>query len=456
VRAGLKRVLRALAAVPPFAVLGVTWLLVILYAYPGQMTVDSYDHLREARTGLYTDAHPPILNLLFKVADAIVKGPVLMLFAQTVMLLLGLYLVLRRRFSKPAAAWIASAMFLSPPVMLPMTMIWKDGLMAGAMMLGLAGMLSTKYRSAKIAGLVAIFIATAVRYNAFAGTFGLVVFAFEWRPMRWYKRYAISFVTWLAITMAAFRINDAMTDVHMHYWHTSLALYDIAGTLTYTDDDLTDAQVMDLCAGTGLQITTNIQVEMRSMYSTRDFFSLVANQDHRLWNVPLGGTDPPPAAQVAAIEAAWKRIVTKYPHGYVKHRVSVLSKVLALKIGRITGLVSQRDYFNYLGDGYGLHVHSWKFQYALSDAERWLSENMLFMFRPWVYLLVAIGLLLMALRLPDALALLLSGIGMESTLVFLAPSTDYRYSHWMITATIVAFAILLGTRLQKARAQPST
>lgn len=436
--------------------LGVTWLLVFLYAYPGQMTVDSFDHLREARTGFYTDAHPPFLNLVFKVADAIVKGPLLLLVAQTVMLLLGLYLVLRRRFSKPAAAWLASAMFLAPPVMLPMSMIWKDGVMAGAMMLGLAGMLSTKYRSAKIAGLIAIFVATAVRYNAFAGTFGLVVFAFEWRPMRWYKRYAISLVTWLVITLAAFRMNDAMTDVHMHYWNTSLALYDIAGTLTYIDDDLTDEQVMDLCAGTDLQITKNIHRQMREMYSTRDFFSLVANEDRRLWSVPLGGTDPPPAAQVAAIEAAWKRVVTKYPYPYVKHRVSVLAKVLALKINRITGLVVQRDHFSYLGDPYGVHVHSWKFQFAASSAMRWLSENMLWMFRPWVYLLVAIGLLFMALRLPDALALLLSGIGMESTLVFLAPSTDYRYSHWMITATIVAFAILLGTRLQKARDQPAS
>ena len=37
---------RRIAALPPFAVLLIGWLFLILYAFPGQMTQDSFDHLR--------------------------------------------------------------------------------------------------------------------------------------------------------------------------------------------------------------------------------------------------------------------------------------------------------------------------------------------------------------------------------------------------------------------------
>jgi len=43
---------------------------------------------------------------------------------------------------------------------------------------------------------------------------------------------------------------------------------------------------------------------------------------------------------------------------------------------------------------------------------------------------------------------------MESSLLFLAHSTDYRYSHWMVISTILG-AIFLGVRrhrMSRARA----
>jgi hypothetical protein len=49
---GLGRsIVQRLRALPPLAVLGIGWGLVLLYAYPGQMVFDSYDHLMEGGPG---------------------------------------------------------------------------------------------------------------------------------------------------------------------------------------------------------------------------------------------------------------------------------------------------------------------------------------------------------------------------------------------------------------------
>jgi hypothetical protein len=68
-------------------------------------------------------------------------------------------------------------------------------------------------------------------------------------------------------------------------------------------------------------------------------------------------------------------------------------------------------------------------------------------FVPWMYVLLAlvIGGLAVATRHREALALCLSGLAMEATLFFLAPSHDYRYSHWLVVATCLA-AVLAGVR----------
>jgi len=65
---------RAIAALPPLAVLGIAWAVFLVYAFPGVMTQDSFDHLREARAGIYSDAHPPIINLVWKVSEQLIAG----------------------------------------------------------------------------------------------------------------------------------------------------------------------------------------------------------------------------------------------------------------------------------------------------------------------------------------------------------------------------------------------
>src|SRR5690349_19243591 len=118
----------------------------LLYAYPGVMTIDSFDQLAEARAGFYTDSHPPAMAALWRVIDHVVPGPLGMLVLQLTCLEAGIYLLLRRAMSRRAAAIVTAALLVFPPIAVPMTVIWKDCLMAGFLVLGIAGVLAVDRR----------------------------------------------------------------------------------------------------------------------------------------------------------------------------------------------------------------------------------------------------------------------------------------------------------------------
>ena len=452
-RAG-RAIARRLGALPPLAILGIGLAVFLVYGFPGQMTQDSFDHLREMRTGVYSDSHPPALNLIWKVLDYVIAGQFGMLLLQGTTFLAGLYFIFRRVFAPRRAAWIAVGVFVFPPVMMPMVVIWKDCVMAGFLALGVAGLRSER-RGRRLWGLVAMFGAMAVRYNALGATLPLVVLLFEWRPgMHWLRRYALSTAAWLATTFGAFGLNAAITDHEMHYWHSSLALYDIVGTLAHLDEDLPDAELRELLAGTDLLIQQDIHAAARKNYSTRDFFPIVNSETHTMWNVPINGYVPAPEAQRDAIARAWWDTITRYPGAYARHRLAVTAEVIGLGDAPAAGAITKREFrwpgfANEMGLGTGWS----KLQRKLTKWMRALWRNTP-IFVPYVYLFAALILLPLALRQRDVLAILLSGLAMEGTLVLLAHSNDYRYSHWMVITTI-AGAIILGARRYRAAARPA-
>ncbi len=429
---------------PPLVVLITAWLLLIVYAFPGQITQDSLDHLVEARTGVYTDGHPPVLSLLFKVADTLIAGPFGMLVLQATLVLAGLYLVMRRVFSQRRAAWISAALFVFPPVMLPLAVIWKDCLMAGFLLLGVGGLLGSS-RGVKLAGLAAMFAATAVRYNAPAATLPLIVMLFDWTPgIHWVKRYGLATLAWLAITLAAFGINGALTDKKMHLWHASLGVFDIVGTLAHVDEDIPDAELQQLFAGSELHTPKDLHATARALYNPREYIAIIVG-NRAMWTLPLYGPDPAPKPQRDAIERAWSTLVKRYPFAYLEHRLNVMAEVLWLTSPHPGAVPARGVKFPEIAMGHGLGVGWSRLQMFET---RWLKRLDLYtpLFTPWVYVVLALILLPLARRQRDVLALLLSGLVMEGSLLLFAATRDYRYSHWMIVATCVAIGIVTARR----------
>jgi hypothetical protein len=449
-RRALAAVGSALAALPPRAVLGIAWAILIVYAFPGIMTQDSFDHLREARAGIYSDAHPPIINVLWKLCEYVVAGPFGVLVFQSGLLLAGLHAIFRRTFEPRPAAWWTAGVFVCPPVLTVMAVIWKDCCMAALLAVAIAGLLSTR-RWARLGALVAIVLAAAFRYNAFGATLPLVVLLFEWRPgMHWLRRYALSTAVWLATTFAALGINAGLTDKPMHYWHSSLAIYDIVGTLANIDGTMSDDDLGALLKGTDLQIDHDIHATIRAAYTPRDFFPILNDPANTLWSLPINGYDPAPQAQRDAIERAWWRTIETYPWAYVKHRFAVMAEVLDLHTTRALGAIAKREYrYPAYANELGLSTGWSSTQHKLTRALQWISRHTP-LFVPWVYVVLTLVLLPIAWRRRDMFAILLSGLGMEATLLPLVHSRDYRYSHWMVITTLIGCIVVVTRRYREA------
>jgi len=427
--------------------------VLVIYAYPGQMTQDSYDHLREVRDRIWTDGHPPALTAMWAVTDYVVAGPFGMLVIQTTLAIWGLYLVFRRTFTPRRAAWATTGLFLYPPVMLLFPVIWKDSPMTGFLLVG-ACLLHAERRWVRIAGLVALAATTALRYNAFAATFPLIVMVFEWKPgMHWLRRYAISTAAWLATTLAAFGFNEAIVDKKVHFWHSTLAVFDIVGTLAFVDEDIPDAELERTFAGTELRAHHDIHGAIRRIYRPDDCLQIVMEDKHPiLWQLPINGYVPAPQSQRDAIERAYVDVITAHPVAFLKHRFTVMGEVLWLGDDRPAAVIRSRtfafpDYHNQLGMGTGWSKLQSKMTKAMNAV--WKHTPI---FLPWIYAVVAVLLLPLAFRHRDVLALLLSGLALELSLLALAATPDYRYSHWMITTVGIATIVLTARRARAARA----
>ncbi len=429
---------------PARIVLLLGWIVFLVCAFPGVMTWDSFSQLGEARSGIYSDGHPPVMAMLWSVLDRLTPGPFGMLVVQSWAFLLGTYFIVARVMRPSRAALTAVAILLFPPVLTPMMVIWKDCLMAGALLLGVAGLLDDR-RGVRFAGLAALMLATLLRHNAPAATLPLIVLllAREHAP-GWgarLRRTGIAIGVALVITVAAFGINDALTDKRTHLWHSSVAVMDIVG-IQLLAGDLSDDEWKRLLDGTPLVVDDHIQERARKGYKAFDFSSLVSGFD-RLFDLDEGRKTTP--AERAAIYRAWRAQVTRHPYLYVVHRLRTFRHVLALG-RRPAGMVVV------------IRARPKLAETAIDNAPRrwtrfqaWLDSSLFKvamhspLWRPFVYLLLAVALLWPARHQRDAFALLVSGVTMELALLPIASTPDYRYSHWLVVSTVLA-AVLTSTR----------
>ena len=69
------------------------------------------------------------------------------------------------------------------------------------------------------------------------------------------------------------------------------------------------------------------------------------------------------------------------------------------------------------------------------------------LFRPVIYVVLAILVIVLARRRPLLRNLAIAGLAYELVMFFTAPTADYRYSHFFITAVCVALgALIAGAR----------
>jgi hypothetical protein len=430
-------------------ILAVGWVVFLLYAFPGVMTMDSFDQLNEGRRWFFSDSHPPLMAAMWGVIDRILPGPLGMLLVQSGAFLSGVYLILRRAMSPRAAAVCACLVLVFPPIAVPLAVIWKDCVMAGFLVLGIAGILDER-KHVRALGLGALVIATGVRYLALAASLPLAVLLFEWRPgLHWVKRYAIALGVWIGITATSIGCNEALTDQRNHFWHSSMALADIVGVLAFVDEDLPDAELRPLLEPTEINVHEGYHRAARAQYVSYDFQQLITGPGH-LWDVPW--TVAMPQARRDAITHAWKTLVFGHPGAFIRYRLENYGEVLGLN-KKFQGATVVRHRAQYTGtlDYMGIGRGSSRYQEVGEGWAMWCVKKTR-LFRPHVYALLSLALLAVALlrdRSRDVLALLLPGVFLELTMLPLGATPDFRYSHWLVVTTCISLVMLIARGVRR-------
>jgi hypothetical protein len=426
---------------PPLTkwILLATWLVVVLYAFPGYMNWDSAEQLSAARHGRYHDFFPPFMSFEWHWIERLIRGPAGMLLLQTWLFVWGVYKVLATRLAPRAAAIAGAVVCLFPPVLTPMTVVWKDAQMAGYLMAGFALALQPR-RWQRVLGVALLVMATAMRYNTPAAIAPLcLVVCGTWGFRRRLVAFGAAVALCLGIVGGAAALNALISTGHANPWVRTTAVWDIAGTLCRADR-MSDAELDQLLAGTGHIATRDIQGKLCTVYTPRFYLDVTQGDDHFF-------TDPPTQSEVAARGQAWWRVVREHPGAYLGHRVNVMAEVLGLTDDRVWEPVCQTVNPNEARVA-ELH-HDFKLssvQYGLGRLFVRLGKTPVY--RVWVYAVLALIFLGYALVRRDGfvLGVLGSGLLYELSLFVASPSVDFRYSHWMIACTCIAIAIVFVER----------
>ncbi|HEY3805838.1 MAG TPA: hypothetical protein VGL61_24690 [Kofleriaceae bacterium] len=437
-RAAIQRLITARA------ILVAGWLWFLVYAFPGYMSYDSEWQLVQARhIEGYNEWHPPMMAAMWRVLDHVISGPFLMLVLQSGLFAGGLYLVMRRLISDRMAAIAAAAILLIPQNIIVMAVIWKDSQMAGFLIAGIAALLSQK-RGWRITGYVLLVFATAVRYNAAAATFPIVLGLFATRigRPRW-RHYALATSAWLAITASAFVANDLLVDHKLYPWETASAPVDIAGVLRYSkklDNDTLLAET----PGVPWAHTDKIQIRARMQSRPESNFLTLTEGPGALFVYPT--TDD----QRAALKTAWIHLVFAHPWAFVRHRWGLFRALLTQYAG-VWSSFYDGDWASPELDIKGSHS---AIQEAWIHAMEKVADTPLF--SGWVFLILAIVLLCFRPHDRVTTIIVVSGALYELALFWIAPALDYRYSHWMVVTAIIGATRVFAQRYQQgSRTRPT-
>ncbi len=434
--------------------------LLFVMFYPGGMSIDSFEHLLQARAGVLGDWHSPFMAWLWRGVDAVLRGPLLMMVAQ-----FGVFLLASRMFAQAAlpgsGTWFMLATLCVPPIAGILGVVWKDIWDSSLLLLAGAWLLDFEMRTAPVrvgqllCGGLALLGALLFRHNAVFAMLPLAaVAAWQWRAAdrRWRRLATSAGVTAAVVAglvVAASGINRSLIDYHQ-FPQQSLFIFDLAGVAVHSGR----ADLLDASAG-----------QLPKVLRGRDSISLDALRAHyhpSTWTPlaleagsPLAMTDS--ATEVDVLAADWLRALREQPMAYLRHRAAVFRQVIGAHREPLFAPVyfaipeSSPDH-TMVSRNFHIDADVSPLQLRLRSAFATLATWKLY--RPWLWLGLNLCVVAAAIgaRRPAVAAIALSGLGYELALFFIAPSADYRYSHWLILATWAAAVALVAQLLpQRSR-----
>ncbi|WKJ91380.1 hypothetical protein QZJ86_04415 [Methylomonas montana] len=435
--------------------------------YPGFLCYDAVNQILEAREGVYSDWHPPLMAIVWRLTDSILPGPAGMLFLQLVLVWFGVYLVFGAFFkpcgAKAAAPLLCVLLFL-PPVFCISGAILKDVLMWGALLIafGVAGHI--KCNNNQHSGLTSLLFAITVlllwlaillRHNAFFATMPILSFAiFRLYPKAGFLgliRAAVpGAIMALALFVATGAINTRLADRHTHPWVANAA-FDIAGVIKRLEDRDRQQALFDRLAS-ALNSTGSVE-PLLNAYTPMYWREIFRTQPPTLqlpthsMESQIHGFESLSDQQRQALRTLWTQTILAEPVLWLRHRLAVSKYVLGwVPEASWSPVMMGKEFPTDLEQAYGAHPVPSKLQEQIEEAMFKLTND--WYFQPWPYFIAAICVFLAAaFRSPTAnievICLTASGILHEFGLMLAAPSPDFRYSHYMIFTTLLSLLLLV-------------
>lgn len=422
--------------------------LSICFFYPGFFSEDSIAQLTEARSGVYSDGHPPIMAFIWRYLDSIYPGQLGMLLLQLSLYWSGLFFIAKySNLSESKRLNFLLFAGLFPGTLGILGTIWKDVLMMAFGVFGIGlGLRALSQRSwpCLIFSVCSLFLACSMRQN---GIFVLpplllgLLFSFSGR-----RRVVSIVVTLLATAIFlignSFFTYDVLGAKKTHLWRL-LPLFDLAGIYYHL------GRIPEKTSVPFATDSFNLE-NLNSQYSPRSLMPLVLPLCQPL---PTS-CDPPPffdinlktdvevGKQLQDLRSKWLKEVMEHPLEYFLHRIKAFSHLLG-----IHGQLWAPVYFTQVKNDVGLEAEPNSFQVGFARLLRKLTQ--FGFFSAWVILLVNIFLALKLRKSPESkekpfvVGIVASAFLFEFAYLVITPSMDYRYSYWFIVATAIAYFLYL-------------
>jgi hypothetical protein len=336
--------------------------------------------------------------------------------------------------------------------------IWKDNLMHGALLCAVAcfALAATggvrRWLRGLLVGLalLACLVAIGARHNGAAAVWpfamipllALPVLRGARAPLRWLAAGAASLVLTLALTVGLGKTLAPLAK-KSEFWQI-VPVFDLAGMSLAAGEVLVDPQTGVLTRGMGLR-------EIAAKYSPRYVNSLyycLPFKGKRCVPVFRKTTDP---ARLQRLQSNWLRAIASHPGAYLKHRFQVADRLL--------GFGAPALYFVERAP----HTQAALDYPPPRRAERLLSwidtQFGSLWFLPFAYVALSIVLLPLSVwrhaRGGPALPIfiLLSGLSYILSCVLSTGASDFRYTIYTISCSVLACGVLLASLAQPLAAR---
>lgn len=451
-----KRIPRSTYAI--YSVVAVVCSISIWVLYPGLASYDSvYQWMQVQGVIPIGDWHPVVMVLLWKLlyfatgkfGSMFVLWQVL--FWSAVALLLAVSL---RRSRKILPLLVLGIVMLSPLVQPIVGTIWKDSQLA-ITLLGATALLwhattSVRFTGfAKVAVVALLVYAGLIRHNALVAVVPLL---YIWAVAGWPRvcwRYHAAAVVGVLVGIMAVSSLLSMVATRQHPI-VSIMVDDIVGVINSTGITVKQA---------------DLQPQFMRIAATCRAKNVRANVYFRCMNEAERRTAT--TMHYAAIKSMWLKTITSHPFAYMQYRASVYGEFL---IGGLSEKelnvpdVVKRQYVAspnivaVAADGtYIEQPHHSPIAQGMVSYSHWFAYGVLmFLFRPWFWLLMGGVLLLQSLRRANktaevrlAAALAVSTVLYIASYAPVAVATDYRYILWPVVAVCIGYVLLIVHRIRR-------